>query len=48
MWKQCNQSLHHVNVVFFFIAKENVLRHKGGLSDNTGSLENLYLGCKID
>ena len=34
--------------LFFFIAKENILWHKGGLSDNTDSLENLSLGCKID
>ena len=36
--KQCNFTSCKC---FFFIAKENILWHKGGLSDNTDSLENL-------
>ena len=39
--------VHHANV-FFFIAEDNILWHKRGLSDNTDSFENLSLGCKID
>ena len=35
-------------ICFFFIAEDNILWHKGGLSDNTESLENLSMGCKID
>ena len=47
MWKQCNFTSCKC-VVVFFIAKENILWHKGGLSDNNDSLEILSLGCKID
>ena len=37
--------LHYAKV---FIAMDNILWHKAGPSDHTGSHENLPQGCKID